>query len=263
METAALATINPCIPTSLWQASPPILQAAIKTAGRINSLPEIVGLRTEPKIATLQQKGGERAIFGVVKALLVAMNNNLHIDNSLTEANINNLARQLTTNDEVRWWLTLADIDLLCRQIVQGRFGKFYNHFSENEFNECLAKYCHERSELHRINADKNVCDVQAVQQAVGYTIDHTGRIQVPEDRVGVKEKKPQRYLYDEKGNIKGENPAYWTNAKRMTEKSPKEMEKINLFNKKMEIATRLMSEKPDLKFVNAVALAEIELRKQ
>lgn len=209
METTSLVNINPNIPLSFLQASPPILQAAIRTAGSINSLPEIVALSTEPKIATLQKKGGSQSTFGIVKALLVAMNINLHIDNSLTEANINNLARQLTTNDEVRYWLTLADIDLLCRQIVQGHFGKFYNHFSENEFNECLVKYCNERSEIHRIEADKTVCNpnnASLTMKELGYSIDKEGRLQVPDEMKNRSLPEPP-YLYDDKGRRVGINP--------------------------------------------------------
>lgn len=252
---------------------PPILQAAVKTSGSVKSLPEIVDMKTEPKIAYLQQKGGARSTFGIIKAFLTAMNKNLHIDNTLTEDNIINIAQQLTNNDELRYWLTLADIDLLCRQIVQGRFGKFYGHFSENEFNDCLIKYCNERSELHRLQADKDVINPDSgkknvfkpdpeVLKEVGYSMDMHGNLIVPEEKKGVNDKKPMRYLYDEKGNIKGENPAYWAKVKHKDEKTPEEMKEINLFNKKMEMAKQLMDKNPDLKLFNAIALAEIEINK-
>ena len=235
-------------------------------------------MKTEPKIATLQAKGGHQSTFGIIKAFIVAMSNNMHIDNSLTETNINNIARMLTSNSELRWWLTLADIDLLCRQIVQGRFGKFYGHFSEQEFNDCLARYCTERTELHRQANDKTVDVGDPVMleemgykvdkggniiklEKVGYKVDKKGNIIVPEERQGVTTKKPTRYLYDSQGKITGENPAFWAAVKQDDGKTPEELERINLFNRRLQRAHELQNENNELSFVNAFAKAEIEIK--
>lgn len=248
---------------SFWQGLPPILQAAVKTSGSVRDIAEVVGMITEPKIAKLQEKGGNRSTFGIIKAFLVAMNNNLHIDNSLSPANIENIARMLTSDSELRWWLTLADIDLLCRQIVQGRFGKFYGHFSEQEFNDCLRRYCNERTELHRLQADKDMPAQgdPAVLEEVGYSVDKHGNIIVPDERKGVTKKKPLRYLYDSKGDITGENPAYWAAVKQDDGKTPEELERINLFNRRLQRAHELQNENKELSFVNAFAKAEIEIK--
>lgn len=254
------------------------MQAAVKTSGSVRDIAEVVGMITEPKIAKLQEKGGNRSTFGIIKAFLVAMNNNLHIDNSLTPANIENIARMLTSDSELRWWLTLADIDLLCRQIVQGRFGKFYGHFSEQEFNDCLRRYCNERTELHRLNNDKSVDvgDPDVLKEMgykvdehgninmleeVGYKVDKHGNIIVPDERKGVTKKKPLRYLYDSKGNITGENPAYWAAVKQDDGKTPEELEQINLFNRRLQRAHEMQNENKELSFVNAFAKAEIEIK--
>ena len=209
METHTLTIINPSIPLSLWQNCSPILQAAVKSAASIQHTEDIVDRTTEPKIATLQKKGGRQSTFGIVKALLIAMNSNLHIDNSLTEANINNIARELTSNNEIRYWLTLADIDLLCRQIVQGRFGKFYGHFSEQEFNDCLIRYCNHRRELHSLQADKDVSSPDTeVLHEVGYSVGKDGRLIVPLD-VQKKTPCPQpMYIYDDHGRRR-RNPRF------------------------------------------------------
>lgn len=208
-DQQALTVINPNIQMSLWQALPPTLQVAIRTSGSVQSLEEVVSLTTEPKLAKLQKCGGERATFGVVKALLVAMNNNLHLDNHLTEGEIIKIARRLTTDPELRWWLTLADIDLLCRRIAEGYFGHFYNHFSELEFNTCLAKYCQERAELHRLEADKTVTNTsedKLKMSELGYSLGPDGQLIVPDE---AKERTlPQPlYRYDDKGKRIGINP--------------------------------------------------------
>lgn len=205
---------------SFWQGLPPILQAAVKTSGSVRDIAEVVGMITEPKIAKLQEKGGNRSTFGIIKAFLVAMNNNLHIDNSLSPANIENIARMLTSDSELRWWLTLADIDLLCRQIVQGRFGKFYGHFSEQEFNDCLRRYCNERTELHRLQADKDMPAQgdPAVLEEVGYSVDKHSNIVVSED-IQKKPSFPQPlYLYDNKGRRTGINPKGYFGKEHNTE---------------------------------------------
>ncbi|MCR5588029.1 MAG: hypothetical protein K6F72_00250 [Bacteroidales bacterium] len=254
------------------------MQAAIKTSGSVDSIAEVVDMKTEPKIAILQKKGGNRSTFGIIKALLLAMNVNLHIDNSLTEANINNIAQMLTSNSELRWWLTLADIDLLCRQIVQGRFGKFYGHFSEQEFNDCLTRYCNERTELHRQANDKTIDVGDPVMleemgykvdkhgninmlEEVGYKVGKKGNIIVPEERQGVAIKKPTRYLYGAKGNITGENPAYWASVRHHDEKTTEELEQINLFNQRLQRAHELQNENNEISFVSAFAKAEIEIK--
>jgi len=180
------------------------------------------------------------------------MNINLHIDNSLTEANINNLANQLTKNDEVRYWLTLADIDLLCRQIVQGHFGKFYGHFSENEFNECLIKYCNERSELHRVAADKVVCNANEAtltMKELGYSIDEKGRLQVPEETKNRSLSEPL-YLYDDKGRRIGVNPKGYFGKKSNTDKI-------------YSTAKGLMKTNPQLSFDQAIDKAEQMINQQ
>lgn len=259
METAiALTDINPNIPLSLWQASSPILQAAIKTAGRVQRIEDVVGMTTEPKISALQQRGGHQATFGIVKMLLVNMNINLHIDNSLTDANIISIAKTLT-GEELRWWITLADIDLLCRKIVNGYYGKFYGHFGEGEFNDCLKRYLNERRELHRIQAESHPVADPAVLEDVnlGYHLGADGQLVVHEKKP-LQAKKPNRHIFA--GDRVLENPAYWATVRRGDEKTQEEIEEINRFNKKLEIARRKMSENDKLKFVNALALAEIEM---
>lgn len=243
---------------SFWQGLPPILQAAVKTSGSVRDIAEVVGMITEPKIAKLQEKGGYRSTFGIIKAFLVAMNNNLHIDNSLTPANIENIARMLTSDSELRWWLTLADIDLLCRQIVQGRFGKFYGHFSESEFNECLIKYCNERTELHRVASDNtSSAPGGAVLEEIGYKVDEHGQLVVPESMKGNGHKNPMRYLYDAAGRIVGENPAYWDKAR--PEKSDEEMKLINENNRLQELALKIM-DRDNVGFWQATLMARKEM---
>lgn len=182
---------------------------AIKTAGTVQSVDEIVNLTTEPKIAKLQKSAGERATYGIVKMLLMQMNANLHIDNGLTEDNITSMARYLTSDPELKWWLTLADIDLLCRQIVRGKFGKFFGHFSELEFNECLIKYCNERSDCHRQQNDKAVttpAQAALTMKELGYSISKDGRLQVPDEKKESRLAQPL-YLYNDKGKRVGINP--------------------------------------------------------
>lgn len=196
---------------------------------------EVVAMTTEPKLAKLQKQAGSRGVYGIIKVLLINMNARLHIDNGLTEENIDCLAKRFTDDAELRWWFTLADVDLLCRRIVAGEYGKFYGHFSEQEFNECLASYCRQRTEIHRQQADKDTAPDGEVLTEIGYKVDEHGRLVVPESAKGSGRKKPMRYLYDAAGRIVGENPAYW--GKVHHEKSAEEMEHINDMNRLAEQA--------------------------
>ena len=233
---------------------------ASRTAVSVRSVDEVVNLTEEPKIFKLQKTGGQMNTALIVAVMVSKMADDMHLKDGLTENNIDEIVHRLTTDEDVRYWLTLADISLLCRRIAEGYYGKTYGHFGLAEFNECLIKYCNERTECHRVQNTKTVVDVKAVQESVGYTIDKEGRLVVPEENQGVKNSRPPRYLYDEQGNIKGENPAYFKNVK-SKEKTPEEIERINLFNRRLERAKELQSENDKLPFYAAFAKAEIEIK--
>ena len=226
----------------------------------VKNVDEIVAMNTEPKLAMLSKKGGARSLFGIVKLMLANMSVRMHLADGLSESNTDNIARNLVNNDELRWWLTLADIDLLCRRIAEGYYGKFYGHFSESEFNECLVKYCNERTELHRVESDKCAVPDGAVLEEIGYKVDEHGRLVVPEAMKGNGPRKPMRYLYDAAGMIAGENPAYW--GKASPEKSDEEMHRINENNQMQELAHKIMY-REGVGYVEALSMAKDELKKR
>jgi hypothetical protein len=233
---------------------------ASRTAVSVRSVDEVVNLIEEPKIFKLQKTGGQMNTALIVAVMVSKMADDMHLKDGLTENNIDEIVHRLTTDEDVRYWLTLADISLLCRRIAEGYYGKTYGHFGLAEFNECLIKYCNERTECHRVQSTKTVVDVASVQENVGYTIDKDGRLVVPEENQGVKNSRPPRYLYDENGNIKGENPKYWASVRRKDEKSTEEMEKINRHNKVMERARQLMKDDPAIGYVKAIEQAATEI---
>lgn len=236
------------------------MQAASNASCRVKDVGEIVSMKTEPKLAKLSQKGGARSLYGIIKLMLVNMSLKMHLADGLSEVNTDNIARNLTNNDELRWWLTLADVDLLCRRIAEGYYGKFYGHFSESEFNECLVKYCNERTELHRVESDKCAAPDGAVLEEIGYKVDEHGRLVVPEAMKGKGPKKPMRYLYDASGKIVGENPAYWGKAR--PEKSNEEMQRINEGNQMQELAHKIMY-REGVGYMEALSMAKDELEKR
>ena len=84
----------------------------------MQSVEEVVSLRSEPKLAMLKKEGGDVATYNAVRALLVSMSVSLHIGNGLSEQNINDIARRLTTDSEITYWLTLADVELLFGEVT-------------------------------------------------------------------------------------------------------------------------------------------------
>lgn len=219
---------------------PEPLSKAWQSFESVMSVEDAVALPNEQKIAKLQQVDS-KLTYKSIGRILARMVFEQHIADGLSTANINNIAKRFTTDSEIRWWLTLADVDLLCRRITQGYYGKFYGHFSEGEFYECFVKYCNERRDAHRVEAISATPKMDtSVLADVGYKVGKDGKLIVPEEMQGVKQK-PQRFLYDNKGNITGENPAYW--AKVHKEKTPEEMEKINQSNKDLERIMQIMDE--------------------
>ena len=258
-----LTVINRNIPQNFLRTLPPVLQVALRTSGSVQSVDEVVALTDEPKIAKLKKTGGDAPTYNSIRLLLVSMSVNLHIDNGLTEANINNIARRLTTDSEITWWLTLADIDLLCRKIVNGEYGKFYNHFSEGEFYDCMTKYCNTSTEIHHQQAESNTpkLDPAVLAEAnIGYHIGEDGRLVVHDKEP--EKKRPPRYLYDNKGNVIGENPAYWASYGVKNEKSAEDMQRINESNKFQECIFKIM-DRDGIGYVDALFKAKQEFNPQ
>lgn len=219
---------------------PEPLSKAWSNAEAVMSVEDVVSLPNEPKIARLQ-KVSEPLTYKSIGRMLARMVVEQHIADGLSTVNIQNIAKRFTTDNDIKWWLTLADVDLLCRRITQGYYGKFYGHFSEGEFYECFVKYCNERRDAHRVEAISATPKMDtSVLADVGYKVGEDGRLIVPEESQGVK-KKPQRFLYNNKGEVIGENPAYW--AKVRQEKTPEEMEKVNQSNKDIERIMQIMDE--------------------
>lgn len=238
----------------------PTMQVACREASQMNSIEAVVASKGMPSIGSLQKVVGETDIEKVFRYLLAKMREDLHIDNGLSNDNIRNIAKRLRTDGEIRWWLTIADVTLLCRKITSGEYGKFYGHFSEVEFNECLVKYCNERTELHHVKSDKDTTPDGEVLHEIGYTIDDNGKIDVPESMKGNGRKKPLRYLYDAAGRIVGENPAYW--GKTRPEKSDEEMKRINNNNRLQEEAFKIM-DRDKVGFWEALKRARTEINNQ
>lgn len=240
----------------------PTMQLACRNAARMDSIATIVGNPEVPSIGKLQRAVGDNDLEKVFRYLLAKMREEMHIDNGFTNDNIRNIARRLRTDDNIRWWLNVADIRLLCQKITRGEYGKFYGHLSEQEFYDCMTKYCNERCELHRVANDKTVDSGEpAVLEEVGYKMDAHGNLIVPEKLQGVAKKKPMRYIYNEKCEIVGENPIYWGKVRQG--KSREEMEKINKSNKVMELTRALLKANPTLGYLKAVELAAEEVEKE
>ena len=214
---------------------------AVVLGGKIDSVQAVV----EQGGSTLGRhirEDREKDVRLVIRALLAKLRDDLHVNSELTDDNILHIERRLIDDPELRWWLKIEDVTLLCRRITEGYYGHFYGHFSEVEFSDCLVRYCHERAEVHRVANDKTVAvGDPAVLEEVGYKMDAHGNLIVPEARQGVAKKKPMRYIYNEKGEITGENPAFWGRVRQ--EKSREEMEVINKGNALLERTLHIMDE--------------------
>ena len=243
----------------------PDLQVACRQAATMNSLTAIVGQRAAT-IGVLQKTASDNDLEKVFRYLLAKLREDLHIDNGFTNDNIRAIARRLRTDDDIRWWLSVADIRLLCQKIKNGEYGKFYGHFSEQEFYNCMIQYCNERTDLHRNQAESNTTKPDpAVLEKVnlGYRLGKDGQL-IVENRKPL-ERKPLRYRYDEKGNIIGENPEYMEkyvnnrfreHQKNHPEATQEELEKINRSNRVMARMRELMQADPTLDYLTAILRA-------
>jgi hypothetical protein len=222
---------------------------------------DIVAAKDEMKIAKVAQQQGSAPTRSSIIAMLIYMNMQLHLASSLTDDNIRAIADDLTNNPEIKLWLTLADVQLLCRNILNGTYAHYYNRFGLDTFYECFNKYCNERNAVHHLLADKKQVAEPEVLEEVGYKMDTHGNLIVPEKLQGVAKKKPMRYLYNEKCEIVGENPAFWGKVRQ--EKSRDEMAKINKSNRVMELTRALLKADPTLGYLKAVELAAEEVEKE
>jgi hypothetical protein len=182
---------------------------ASRTAVSVRSVDEAVNLTGEHKLFKLQKDGGQMNTAMIIAVMLSKMADDMHLKDGLTEGNIDDIVRRLTTDDDIRYWLTLADISLLCRRIAEGYYGKTYGRFGIAEFNECLMQYCNERRDIHKQQADKvvvNPTEASLTMKELGYTIGPDGNLIVPDEQ---KERHlPQPlYLFNDNGKRIGINP--------------------------------------------------------
>lgn len=171
---------------------------------------DIVSAKDEMKIAKVAQQHGSAPTRSSIIAMLIYMNMQLHLASSLTDDNIRAIADDLTNNPEIKWWLTLADVQMLCRNILNGTYAHYYNRFGLETFYECFGKYCAERNAVHFYEADKETSKPDPdVLHEVGYKVDEHGNLVVPEE-VKQKTLPPPLYLYSADGKKRRDNPAAW-----------------------------------------------------
>lgn len=224
---------------------------ASRTALSVHSVDEIVSLVYEPKIYRLQKDGGQMNTAMIIAVMVSKMADDMHMKDGLTESNIDEIVRRLTTDDDVRYWLTLADISLLCRRVAEGYYGKTYGRFGLGEFNECLVAYCNERRECHRRQNDKVVVtkeEAALAMKELGYSLGKDGRLIIPEEQKERRLAQPL-YRYDDKGKRVGVN---------LNGALGKE-EKIKL---SMEIIKNLMREDRNLDLDEAIDRVKAQLNK-
>lgn len=223
---------------------------ASRTAVSVRSVDEVVNLTEEPKIFKLQKTGGQMNTALIVAVMVSKMADDMHIKDGLTESNIDEIVHRLTTDEDVRYWLTLADISLLCRRIAEGYYGKTYGHFGLAEFNECLIAYCNERRDCHKQQNDKTVAtptEAALTMKELGYSIGEDGQLQIPDEMKDRRLAQPL-YLYDNHGKRVGINPK-------------------GAFGKKVNadrvynLAKAYMNENPDLDLDQAIEKAEAKLK--
>lgn len=224
---------------------------ASRTALSVRSVDEVVNLTDEPKMFKLQKDGGQMNTALIIEVMLSKMVDDMHLKDGMTEANIDEIVRRLTTDDDVRYWLTLADISLLCRRIAEGYYGKTYGRFGLGEFNECLVAYCNERRDCHRQQNDKVVMtkeEAALTMKELGYSLGKDGQVLVPEE---MKERRlPQPlYLYNDKGKRVGVNPKGYFG---------KEVKK----DLTMNMVKNLMREDRNLDLDEAIEIAEAQVNR-
>lgn len=200
---------------------------------------DIVAAKDEMKIAKVAQQQGSAPTRSSIIAMLIYMNMQLHLASSLTDDNIRAIADDLTNNPEIKWWLTLADVQLLCRNILNGAYAHYYNRFGLDTFYECFNKYCNERNDIHRNQAESHPVPDPAVLEEVnlGYHIGENGQLVVHEKKE--QPKRPNRYIYDN-GKVR-ENPDFWASYNVRREKSPEEIEHMNRSNKFQELICQII----------------------
>ena len=229
---------------------PQCMVVASRTAVSVRSVDEVVNLTEEPKIFKLQKTGGEMNTALIVAVMVSKMADDMHLKDGLTENNIDEIVHRLTTDEDVRYWLTLADISLLFRRISEGYYGKTYGHFGLAEFNECLIAYCNERRDCHKQQNDKTVAtpnESALTMKELGYSIGEDGQLQVPDEMKDRRLAQPL-YLYDNYGNRVGINPKGAFGKKVNTDR---------VYN----LAKAYMNENPDLDLDQAIEKAEAKLK--
>lgn len=240
-------------PQIFFQSLPRQIQISCHTAAKVQTVEEIVNLPKEPKIANLQAVD-ETMTYKVVGRILLKMVKDMNLPNGLSSANIIELAKRITTDNDIRYWLTLSDVSLLCRRIANNFYGNTYGHFGIPEFWDCLIQYCNERRECHRRNAEKshiNVVDPSTID--VGYHVGEDGRLVFHHEKKESVLDQPL-YRYDDHGRRIGINPKGYFGQKQAARNQE--------LDRKLEMAKELMKNDPNLELDDAINMVEDKINK-
>ena len=233
-----------------------------KTFAEVRTIEQALDAKA-PSFGKLVRQGDctKGELEGLIMAHLSVIDAYLKQKTPLSVEEIQDIAEEVVA--KYYWVLTFADVHLIFRNARNGVYGELYNSLTAAKVLDWFAQYEQERCKKCEERAQSRSKEERPVYSneelvALGYRINERGQMininpQTPQ------KKKPMRYTYDEKGNIKGENPAYFKNVQR--EKTTEEIESMNLFNRKLERARELQAENPDLPFINAFAKAEIEIK--
>ena len=242
-------------------AVPAPLQAIMTRGQQYASVSDIVAAKDEMKIAKVAQQHGSAPTRSSIIAMLIYLNMQLHLASSLTDDNIRAIADDLTNNPEIKWWLTLADVQMLCRNILNGTYAHYYNRFGLDTFYECFNKYCNERNNIHRNQAESHPKPDPYVLEEVDLSYHlEDGRLVVHEKQP--EKKRPQRYLYNAKGEIVGNNPAYWASFGIRHEMSSEDIEEMNRSNKFQQRVCQII-DRDHCDYLTAILRATEEERKE
>lgn len=257
--------LQPMMPTGV--ATPAVLPAALQpysptqlsvTFSEVRTVEQALAAKA-PSFGSLvsQGKATKDELERLIMQHLVVMDAYLKQKNGLTPEEIASIAEEVVA--KYYWVLTFADISVIFRNVRNGEYGELYNTITASKVLGWFAQYEQERSKKceelaqSRSNEEKPAYSIEELN-ALGYRLTEDRRVvNINPQQQG--ERKPPRWIYDEKGRTK-DNPDYWRWQKRKRDDST---------DKVLALAKEFMKEDRCLDIKTAIekASAIIERQKQ
>jgi len=130
-------------------------------AGKVSTIEKAMNANS-PTIGTMQREKGEQFTKSMLMIWLVYLNNLMDLKNPMSEEQTELCAQSIL--DEF-YSIKFSDLTLLFKNIISGKYGKFYERISISDILSFFREYFDERCEIAATQSERNHKDFSSNEE--------------------------------------------------------------------------------------------------